>query len=390
MKKLRLAEAMKLVAARTSPAVSIYVGTDVQGKDSQKTISEKLHRLYRSVEATITKRFGEFSSLSLLYGLKQALRNIRPKRARGGIAIYHSEGFTGVLHLPTPVSDLAVAADSFHLKPVLIANQIRRSFYLLLFSNKEARFYKVTADKMTELERTKYFTYRQPFFDDPPAAGFKTGSFSDMDSWTSNLKRKIDLHCSMERLPLLLAGSSYHQNAFRSSFRYPFVVEGEMTGDFSQLSQQKLFNKSSLFMENYFSMYQERAIQLFEEAEQRGQTSNRIEIVAKAAAQGNVQHLFIAEDRHLWGHLDRDSGDITLQRSHEQQCYDDILDDLAELTLQMKGEVTVLPSVLMPDGKPIGAIFKRTPNVKAMAKKLHSYRPSSSITPAGHLLSLSR
>ena len=353
MKRLSLKEAMSLVSASPSPAVSIYLATDLQGRDSSQILALNLRRLYEKVEKKIRHHFGLRGNRVLL-DLQRALSNLKVEKARGGLAIFYSEGFSGILKIPTPIQDLAVAADSFHLKPVMKANQLRQCFFLLGFADHTVNLYKVSANHITRLDSTSY-------------------SPRNRESWLEHLNRKIDMHVSLERLPLLLAGSSFHQEEFRSTCTYPYIVEGAMSGDISRHSEKNLMNISSLFMEGYFTSKQSAAIQAFEHAEKRGETSQELETIAKAAISGNVRHLFIAEDRHIWGRLDRKTGRIKLGNTKESVAHDDILDDLAEETIRNLGQVTVLPSILMPDGQPVGAILKNQPHPKADVIRIHNY-----------------
>jgi len=124
MKDLTISDAMKLVRSETAPAISIYLGTNVNDRDSHSKIRTNLQRLYKTAESLVVRTYDARARERLLQPLKKALANLKLSRSKGGVAIYHSETFTGIVRLPTAVADLAVAADSFHLKPVLRCAQI--------------------------------------------------------------------------------------------------------------------------------------------------------------------------------------------------------------------------------------------------------------------------
>lgn len=378
MKRLKLKEALGLISAKSSPAISIYLGTNVSGRDSHRTLADNLHKLYQSTEAVIKQKYQGKVARPLLDGLKQALRSIRLRRSRGGIALFHSEGFTGLLKLPTPVKDLTVTADSFHLKPVLKASQLRRSFYLLAFESDSGHFYKVSADKITKLESANVLSSyaHGTIGESPPSAKSRIRGTDNLEMSLEDLNRKLELHCSLERLPLLLAGSVYHQNLFRSMSAYPYIVEGGMSGDISQHNQRSLWYMSSIFMEQYFAAFDDQVLKRFEQAEMKGHTTSRLGIIASAAVRGNVKHLLIAEDRHIWGRFDRSTGKLRLVTEHDKAGTDDVLDDIAEVTLLKQGEVTVLPSILMPEGQPIAAILKGAAHMNFARQEITGYLPA--------------
>jgi hypothetical protein len=376
MKTLSINEVSQLVSVKAAPAVTVYLATNAMGREAHKNFRTNLDALYKSIERSVSWKYPGARGEKLLASLREDLKTLRPERSRGGLAIFYSESFRGVLYLPTPVSNLAVTADSFHLKPVLKAQQLRRSFYLLSFGHNSADFYKVTADKISRLESHSYDTYLYAISDGPPNSVYTATGTMDLGDSMEQLRRSIDIHLTVENLPLLLAGSLYHQNIYRNTCTYPYLVESGMNGDTTRQTPDGLYHVSSVFMEQYFSAFQEHAIRSFERAELQGETTSKLKDIARAAVHGKIRHLFVAEDRHIWGQLCQETGEITIVSGHQRCGNDDILDDLAEIILAQKGEVTVLPSILMPDNQPVAAILKTSPNMKSDMKSLDSFMPA--------------
>ncbi len=82
-----------------------------------------------------------------------------------------------------------------------------------------------------------------------------------------------------------------------------------------------------------------------------------ISAVALAAIGGRVRTLLVDADRIVPGAVDpghraRDA------RQLDDPHTDDVVDDLAELTLRMGGEVVVAPSDRMPSETGVAAIFR--------------------------------
>ena len=76
--------------------------------------------------------------------------------------------------------------------------------------------------------------------------------------------------------------------------------------------------------------------------------------IARAAAEGRVDHLVIAGDLERRGTLDRRTGHVRFDTA----AAEDLLDDLAELVLAGDGSVTVAPAHRLPDGLPAIAWLK--------------------------------
>jgi hypothetical protein len=79
--------------------------------------------------------------------------------------------------------------------------------------------------------------------------------------------------------------------------------------------------------------------------------------VSKAAAESRVETLLIEENRIIPGKIDYNTGTVKHGVLGDPDC-DDILDDLAELTLMRKGEVLVLPKDKMPGTTGVSAIYR--------------------------------
>ena len=90
----------------------------------------------------------------------------------------------------------------------------------------------------------------------------------------------------------------------------------------------------------------------------RRRADAQLENVSRAAAHGRVRDLFVAEDRHLWGHLDRETGEVSVHEAQLGAEDADLLDDLGEMVLRCGGDVWVLPPDLMPGGAAVAAIFR--------------------------------
>jgi len=89
---------------------------------------------------------------------------------------------------------------------------------------------------------------------------------------------------------------------------------------------------------------------------------DRLPDVAKAVAEGRVDHLYVAGSTHIWGTVDRERGVITNVAPLQQSAFDDdILDDLAQIALEHDGKVTVLPDAAMPVKRKAVAIVRWMP-----------------------------
>lgn len=364
MKEITVSEALQLVRSKAAPAISLYLGTNVAERDSAVRIKSSLQRLYRTAEALIGRTYDVKTRERLLQPLKKALGALRLNRSKGGVAIYHSENFTGIVHLPTPVSDLAVAADSFHLKPVLRCAQLRRNYYILAFRKKYADLLMATADGTRLVERIELFSRsvsNEAGIEGSARLvrdGLRIRRQKDLKASMTILNRQLETYWHGERMPLVLAGSHHNVEAFKVGCSYANVLERSVVGYVEDLDFKALTSVSEGVMQQHFAAVDAMAIVAFRKAEASGLASTDLTLIGEAVARGQVQSLLIAEDRHVWGHLNRSTGAVEVLGQRENAKADDLLDDLGELALLKGGHVTVLPSIEMPDGATIAAVLR--------------------------------
>lgn len=382
MKTMTVNEAVKLVKAKSAPAISLYLSTDVQEKDETAKLRHNLQRLYKTAEDLIMRTYSGKTRERLLIPLKKALSLVGLRRAKGGIGIYHSEEFTGIVRLPTITSDLAVAADSFHIKPALRCAQSRRSYFLLALRKKHADLYMITADGTRLVDRIAFKLSQdrqmtadrgnKPWLMDV----IRLRKRKDLRESMEQINRQLESHWLGERMPLLLAGPHHQQDAFRESCSYMYLLERGLDGYVDDHDMEALTNLSLNTMEQYFNSLDDSSVVAFRKAETSGLATTNLEEIARAAARGQIHSLLIAEDRQIWGHLDKITGAIHVIENRSSATADDLLDDLAELTLNKNGGVTVLPSMRMPRNQLIAAVLRWSDSPKAMPETHAAVRES--------------
>lgn len=72
---------------------------------------------------------------------------------------------------------------------------------------------------------------------------------------------------------------------------------------------------------------------------------------------GRVETLLIEDARQIPGTIDKETGEIQWDDISDPEV-DDVLDDLAEFVLGMKGSVVVLPTEQMPSTTGVAATYR--------------------------------
>lgn len=371
MKEMKLSDALKLVKSSQEPSISIYLDTDLPESQGPSAIRENLKRLFERVQASLATDGDVRKRDLLLQPLKRALSRLRIPRAKGGVAIYCSPSVTGIVKIPTEVPNLAVASDSFHLKPVLRASQLRRPYLVLALRKTHAQLLRVTPERIELIERIALSFPAKAL---PPSLSperwfkesFRAQRQRDLGEVMYKVNQRMEPLFTSESAPLLLAGPYLYQAAFRNECTYEHLLGPSLVGQVEEVTNTAVVQLSYPIMERFFADLDRKAVAAFQNAKVAGRTSTDVHHVARQAARGQVQSVLVASDRHVWGHLDRESGKASLVREGEEVSGDDLLDDIAELVLLKGGTVTVLPAREMPTNQPIAAVLRPVATLAGM------------------------
>jgi len=364
MKAISVNDAIRLTRTTPAPCISLYLAADSENATTDK-LRIKLQRLLKSAELRLVKKYGSRLAELMLSPLRKSLAFLPLKITRGGIGIYHSQQFTGMVRLPHLHSDLAVAANSFHLKPVIRCSNIGRKYLIVAFKKRNAELISVTDGECKVLERFAY-KYRgdrtnqevQQNIRSITLDRFRLYRKQEQQSHAEMAIEKFASHWHGTQTPIVLAGPQALQHAFRGKCAHKHVLEKGIKGSIQHLDRFAIASLSSPIAEKYFSANDDKALVELRKAMVSNYGLIEIESISKAAVRGQIKQLIIAEDMHFWGKVDRVTGELTLVGVDSEDTVDDVLDDLAEMTLNSGGQVTVVPASKIPFGAVAGAVLR--------------------------------
>lgn len=175
----------------------------------------------------------------------------------------------------------------------------------------------------------------------------------DTTSWISEWLGQM---IGNERPRLYLAGGSEPIEALAKNLHYPNTVWPALRSRFDVGDVNELSSLVRRNMQKEINQTLERKIEEFSVAEQMNLTLKNIFRISRAAAQGRIRKLIVAEEIKIFGKLDFESGALSLHPCDLDHEDDDVLDDLAQAVLARGGEVIVANRDQIPRGGPISAI----------------------------------
>jgi len=276
--------------------------------------------------------------------------------SKGGfsVGIFITKDFKAYLKLSEPVTSKIIIAKSFHIKPLLSFMNYDQPFYLLSLSKKSVILYKGGHQSVL----TRIFTYSNTYLKESSEAILKNREGEMIKQFLLRSEEQIQKILSKDRYPVILAGTTQIVSLFKKIARDPDLLTYTIKGNIEDWSDVKRHKACLENLEKYMVDSRSELYNAYLEKNSLGKTLNGIREIAKASHKGMVQQLFIANDRHVWGDLDRKTAEISLDLSHHSNTIDDLLDDIAEMVLDRGGKVVAIPFKEMPSKTLITAILR--------------------------------
>ncbi len=372
----------ELATAHEPPCLSLYQPTHRHHPENQQD-PIRFRNLMKELDVSLRQKYPAVETRLLLEPF-EALADDHDfwKHTLDGLAVLGGPSLFQVFVLQRSVAELAVAADSFHTKPLRRSLQSVDRYQILGLTRHEIHLYEGNRDALDEIElaagvpRTitdalgdELTEPHQTVASYGGAGGASTSmrhghggkndeADIDADRFFRAADRAVHEHYSKPSgLPLLLAALPEHHHRFHQVSHNPFLIAEGLTINPDALSIDELRKSAWQVFE---PQYQARLAALADEfavAKSKGLGSDDLAQVAQAAAAGRVATLLIEADRQIAGRLDGATGRVELaDLSHPQ--VDDLLDDLGELVGKMGGRVLVIPSERMPTRTGVAATYR--------------------------------
>jgi hypothetical protein len=372
-----------LLANPEPPCVSLYQATQRSFPEKQQN-PIRYRNLLRELRASLKEKYSGREVESILAKFEAlAVDEEFWFRRTEALAILASPSRFEVFDLQRGVPELVIVADSFHVKPLLRIVQSADRYHVLAINRKEIRLYEGNRDALNEVELARVphtitdalgeeltepyqgFHGVGPYHAGRGNAGIHHGRGQkkdevdlDMERFFRVVDRGILEHYSRPTgLPLILAGLPQNISGFRSVSRNPHLLESAIDVDADSLTREQLREHAWRSVE---PLYLQRLAELTDQYNlnrSRGLGADDPAAIAEAAMTGRVGTLLIDAERVVPGRIDATTGKLESRPLGDPEA-DDVLDDLAETVVRMKGEAIVVPTQRMPSSTGVAAIYR--------------------------------
>lgn len=363
-----------------APFISLYQPTHRHRPENKQDVI-RFKNLVKRVENSLKEYYPKREREQILIPFYSLAEDVPFwNKTWDGLVILASKN-RGVLYkLQRKVKELAVVADSFHIKPLIRIFQSADRYQLLGLNRNEFGLYEGNRYGFEEIElgpdvpRTAAEILGQDFSEKYLTFGSYAGAGGvgayhghggrkeEIDKYTERFFRYVDKfvwenYSRTSDLPLILLALGEYHSLFQGLSRNPLLIKDGIKTAYTAISVENL--KENVW-EKIEPLYLERTRKLvgeFKAAQAEFRASDDVTQIARAALEKRVATLLVESDRIIPGKVDLTTGRlVTGDLDHPE--YDDVLDDLAEMVLNSRGEVVVLPKERMPTTMGAAATYR--------------------------------
>ena len=363
-----------LLQVKDAPCVSIYVPTSRRFPEKRQD-PVRYRKLVDTAAALLRRAVNAPDPEGMIAALRALEQEPHWERPLDGFAVFLSPAFAAAYRVPAAVPELAVVADSFHVKPLLRLRHGAGRYFVLSLSQKAVTLYeggplgaspvdvpglpRSLTDALGPVENVRHTKTVHAGASAQHGYGpGKEETKEDLLSYFRVIDKALREHLHGERAPLLLAAVKYYQPIYREANTYPHLANAMLEGSYEHVNGDRIHTDAWPIVSAGAARVFEPWVERYRSAAANGLATDRIESVAEAVIAGRVWCVLAAEGETVWGILDRTTGAIERRERQQDAEDDDLLDDLCEETLGRGGEVFVVPRASMPTASPIAAVFR--------------------------------
>lgn len=367
----------ELLDAATAPAISLYQTTHRANPDRmQDPIRYK--NLVLQAEASLKEKYSGREVDELLRPLRDLLDDYQFwTHQEDGLVLFRSADHFACYKLQRPVDELVVVADTFHVKPLLRIVQSADRFEVLCLERHRFRILDGNRDVLDEVDLgDAATTIEAALGEDRPESHRSVTSSAQSTVHTGHSGRKDEIDKDVERFfrfvdkevesrfstpsrqPLLLVALPENQALFRGLSRNPMLLPVGVDVDPGALTTDQLRQRAWIAVEPLYLARLAALTDEFEAARAAGRAVTEVAEAAREAAAGRIGTLLLESGRIIPGKLDLRQGRVEKKPSINDPSVDDVLDDLAEVVLRMKGDVVVVPADRMPTKTGLAGVLR--------------------------------
>ncbi len=364
-----------LLKVGSRPCISLYMPTHRHHPGTEQD-PIRFRNALKEAERLLSDRHSPQEIRSLLDPV-EALPNVEFWRHQAdGLAILRSPDVLEQFRVPLSMPELVVVAESFHVRPLIRCLNSNERYFLIAITQNGVGVYEGAMTSLTPTEvpglpgglsefsskkrrgtaLSAHATGRGSGSRQVHAAG---GAGAPPEEVLLPFFRAIDRALQRalrhDTAPVILAGVEYYLPIYRQVSHLKRLADVIVTGSPDAMTLDELRSRAWPVAETVLRGNEDRALEKYWRAAERGRTREPLEDIVREARRGRVRRLFLASGVRIWGTVDPNTGHIHRTSAQQGSHDDDVLDDVAEAVFLYGGDVITLPAERMPNAQEVAA-----------------------------------
>lgn len=335
MKEISVQDLKVLNEVQVGPMVSIYLSKETTVFE-QKNLTDRWKEALLKAEYYLLKDYTRSFVNHFMQELNSAsyIEKLSELGALDkGFVVFYSKEFSGYLRVQSPINDLVIVADSFHIKPLIRIKNNERGFFIVTMSSRAINVLIENEGHLLRLD-----SYRN----EPGIDGKNRKSSQDFFLHAAGELNKL---FSAYRLPVVLAGVKDHVGHMKKIVNQTMLLDEAIIGNVEKMKADELQARVFAILAPYYAKIEAGAMGELDLAIKRDRAVTYLEDIAVSAVYGKVKKLFVVENRFVWGSINNRTGEVNVTPRRVNAHDDDVLDDLCQLVLAKGGEVVVVKEI---------------------------------------------
>jgi hypothetical protein len=317
--------------------LTVYLQKANSLEDLKIQLTEAISESYKWLEPIMTEEeVKQFTKpIENLLRDSSILKNIKES-----VGLFRTSDSFRLLNIPVPVQSRCIVATSFHVKPLLRWMQLDKDFLVLGFRGNTAMLY--IGDQYS-FQKIDTITF---------------SDFVNQEQILEALNQWIFMLTKKQAPPLLIMGAKSKLLEISKKIKYENFINKDYNIALNSPNLNIVLQDMRMMFKKEADQILAKSLLEFRVAEEAHLAKKNIFQIAKAAVQGKVSKLIIAEGINVFGKIDKITGGLAIHPFDLDHEDDDLLDDIAQEVLSHGGKVVVARQDEMPKGRPILAILE--------------------------------
>ena len=369
-----------IIYGEKGPFISLYQPTH-KYRPENKQDPIRFKNLIQKIEASLKERHNEEDIELIMKPFKDLAEDkLFWNSTSDGLAILSNGDKCIVYKLQRPVEELALVSDRFHIKPLIRYFQSADRYHLLGLDRKQFTLYEgnrygfeeveLDPDIPRTIEDVLGDERSEPYLN-PGAYGGAGGTpmfhghggrKDEIDKDTEKYFRYVDKFIldnfsNPMKIPLILVALDEHHGVFNNITNNPYLMDSGIRQDYTALDLGQMRESAWRIIEAFYLEKTKKVISRYNIERAKFKASDDLGQVSRGVVENRVDTILLEADRRITGTINKETGELKRQVKSGSE-FDNVLDELAKMVFENKGQVIILPKERMPSTTGAAAIYR--------------------------------